>query len=435
MTPPAADDASSRRVAPPPPAASTPGGQRRLPLLPMSLVSAGTPHYRQVQRSPLSPIVTIAGPSSRHCCLKRSQPPQPPIAVVVALSSNQRLQRPMPSSLDEPSDLFSHSIVILLWAWSSQSDLRLLRLDSKGSGRHHPYLPRTPVPVDAADGERCHLRQAPGQPSVSAAVDGSPPLVVADSRQHLLRRQRTSVAREPLLPASPVASEPLPRASFCWSAPVYISSGRRWHLQPPTMPLARSTFLLLRYRLLPRLTVRDDDGPIGRRIKDAFLANGKPEVLEKLRIFAEAVAKGVSAKDELDAKKPPSATVPLPAAGGRAPAASPVNNAAAAAAAPLKAKKKKKKKNKEGFKNISLTEKFYCRARDIYEIQMDENRWKIFSRSNARISKEEYKLIIQKWRFGSWPESDGIYSTVKLMSNPEQGSHLSASSCVMLDMT
>ncbi|KAG6493481.1 hypothetical protein ZIOFF_048468 [Zingiber officinale] len=131
----------------------------------------------------------------------------------------------------------------------------------------------------------------------------------------------------------------------------------------------RSTFLLLRYLLLPRIMVRDDDGPIGRRIKDAFLANGKPVVLEKLRIFAEAMAKGVSAKDELDAKKPPSATVPLPAAGGRAPAASPVNNAAAAA--PLKAKKKKMKKNKEGFKNISLTEKFYCRARDIYEILME----------------------------------------------------------------
>jgi len=64
---------------------------------------------------------------------------------------------------------------------------------------------------------------------------------------------------------------------------------------------------------------------------------------------------------------------------------------------------------------------------------MDENRWKGFTQSNARISKEvggefsifdgsvtgtnvelqEGKLIVQKWRFGSWP--DGIISTVSIL--------------------
>jgi hypothetical protein len=64
---------------------------------------------------------------------------------------------------------------------------------------------------------------------------------------------------------------------------------------------------------------------------------------------------------------------------------------------------------------------------------MDENRWKGFTQSNARISKEvggqfslfdgsitgvneelqEGKLIVQKWRFGSW--ADGVHSTVSSM--------------------
>ncbi|MBA0814696.1 hypothetical protein Gohar_020507 [Gossypium harknessii] len=71
---------------------------------------------------------------------------------------------------------------------------------------------------------------------------------------------------------------------------------------------------------------------------------------------------------------------------------------------------------------------------------MDENRWKGFTQSNARISKDvggqfsifdgsvtginlelqEGKLIAQRWRFGSW--SDGIDSTVRLVFNePEPG--------------
>ncbi|CAL9042990.1 uncharacterized protein LOC135623719 [Musa acuminata AAA Group] len=187
-----------------------------------------------------------------------------------------------------------------------------------------------------------------------------------------------------------------------------------------------------------RITIRDDDGPVGRRIKDAFIAKGKPVVLEKLRAYVQAMAKGGPAMDELETKKPPSVvgknqSAASPAAGGKtAPTASVAGNAAVAT--------KEKKKTKEGFKNISLTEKFYCRARDIYEILMDENRWKGFTQSNSRISKEvggqfslfdgsitgvneelqEAKLIVQKWRFGSWPE--GVHSTVRLtFDEPEQG--------------
>ncbi|KAG6580797.1 Activator of 90 kDa heat shock protein ATPase-like 1, partial [Cucurbita argyrosperma subsp. sororia] len=95
---------------------------------------------------------------------------------------------------------------------------------------------------------------------------------------------------------------------------------------------------------------------------------------------------------------------------------------------------------KEGFKTITLTEKFSCRANILFEILMDDNRWKGFTQSNAKISKEvggeisifdgsvtgknleleEGKLIVQQWRFGSWP--DGIHSTVKLtFDEPEPG--------------
>ncbi|KAF5941237.1 hypothetical protein HYC85_022404 [Camellia sinensis] len=167
-----------------------------------------------------------------------------------------------------------------------------------------------------------------------------------------------------------------------------------------------------------RVSVKDE-GPIGKRLKEAFMAEGKPFVLEQVRVYVSAMANGGPAKDELDVKKP----------------AKKAAEAAALAPPPEVAVVKKeegKKKKKEGFKTISMTEKFSCRAKDLYEIMMDENRWKGFTHSNARISKEvggefsifdgsvtgtnvelqEGKLIAQKWRFGSWP--DGIQSMVRL---------------------
>ncbi|KAA8518294.1 hypothetical protein F0562_015823 [Nyssa sinensis] len=159
-----------------------------------------------------------------------------------------------------------------------------------------------------------------------------------------------------------------------------------------------------------------DEGPIGKRLKEAFLARGKPFVLEQVRVYVGAMAKGGPAKDDLEVKKPAAA----------AKKAAP----AAPAVAPAVKEEGKKKKKKEGFKTITMTEKFSCRAKDLYEILMDENRWKGFTQSNAKISKEvggefnifdgsvtgknvelqEGKLIVQKWRFGSW--ADGIQSTV-----------------------
>ncbi|RLN05137.1 uncharacterized protein C2845_PM13G19610 [Panicum miliaceum] len=181
-----------------------------------------------------------------------------------------------------------------------------------------------------------------------------------------------------------------------------------------------------------RVTVRGDETPFARRAKDAFLARGKPLVLEKIREFVAAMAKGGPAKDELESKKTPGKAA--------APAAPAAKKEEAPAPAPAAKEKKAKGKDKEGFKTIEMTEKFYCRAKDIYEILMDENRWKGFTQSNARISREvggefslfdgsitgineelqEGKLIAQKWRFGSWP--DGLYSSVRLVfDEPESG--------------
>ncbi|XP_052176022.1 uncharacterized protein LOC127790517 [Diospyros lotus] len=168
-----------------------------------------------------------------------------------------------------------------------------------------------------------------------------------------------------------------------------------------------------------------EEGPIGKTLKEAFLEKGKPFVAEQVRAYMDAMAKGGPAKEELETKKP------VKKAAGAA--------VSEAAPPPVK-EEKKKKKVKEGFKTISLTEKFSCRARDLFEILMDENRWKGFTQSYARISKEvggefsifdgsvtgtnvelqEGKLIVQRWRFGSWP--DGIISTVRLaFDEPEPG--------------
>ncbi|KAK6117518.1 hypothetical protein DH2020_048738 [Rehmannia glutinosa] len=146
---------------------------------------------------------------------------------------------------------------------------------------------------------------------------------------------------------------------------------------------------------------------------------GKPFVFEKIREFVDAMAKGGPAKDDLDVKK---VTAKKPSSAS--------SNAANNSGSSVKESKKAVEKKKEGFKTITMSEKFSCRAKDLFEILMDENRWKGFTQSNARINKEvggefsifdgsvtgqnvelqEGKLIVQKWRFGSWP--DGIVSTV-----------------------
>nr|GMD00216.1 activator of 90 kDa heat shock protein ATPase homolog [Ipomoea batatas] len=181
-----------------------------------------------------------------------------------------------------------------------------------------------------------------------------------------------------------------------------------------------------------KITVRDE-GPVGRRLKEAFIAKGKPFVLEQVRTWVNAMARGGPAKDELESKT----VVKKKSTGGSTVAA---DADAPSDKAKTARKEGVKEKKREGFKTITMTERFNCRSKDLYEILMDENRWKGFTQSNARISREvggefsifdgsvsgtnlelqEGKLIVQKWRFGSWP--DGIHSTVRLsFDEPEPG--------------
>ncbi|KAJ7975987.1 activator of 90 kDa heat shock protein ATPase-like [Quillaja saponaria] len=173
-----------------------------------------------------------------------------------------------------------------------------------------------------------------------------------------------------------------------------------------------------------KITVKEE-GPISERLKEAMVSRGKPIILEKVKVYVQSMAKGGPVKDELEVKK----VVPKNQSSAAPPAAAAKKEVAV-----------EKKKEKKGFKTITMIEKFSCRGRDLFEILMDENRWKGFSQSNAKISKEvsgefsifdgsvtgtnvelqEAKLIVQKWRFGSWP--DGIHSLVRLtFDEPEPG--------------
>lgn len=165
-----------------------------------------------------------------------------------------------------------------------------------------------------------------------------------------------------------------------------------------------------------------DESPVGQRLREAFLAKGKPVVLKKLAQFVKEFAAGGPAKDELEAKAPAKASEKSEKPKSTAvPATKEVPTTAVRAPQP---------KVKEGFKTIRLTEKFQCRPHNLYEILMNDRSWKAFTSSNAQISKEvggmftifdgavtgvnvkleENKLIVQKWRFNSW--ADGHYSNV-----------------------
>ncbi|PKU85179.1 hypothetical protein MA16_Dca027725 [Dendrobium catenatum] len=128
-------------------------------------------------------------------------------------------------------------------------------------------------------------------------------------------------------------------------------------------------------------------------IKDAFIAKGKPVILDKIRSYVQAVSKGGPAKNELDLRKAPLASEKPQLA--TAVAGNPATGVPASQLAAGNARMKENSE-KEGFKTITMTERFSCRARDVYEMLMDVNRWKGFMHSNTRITKEiggQFSLI------------------------------------------
>lgn len=164
-----------------------------------------------------------------------------------------------------------------------------------------------------------------------------------------------------------------------------------------------------------RVTITDET-PLGKRLKEAFLAKGKPLILAKVKEYVQHMTAGGPAKDELQQK---GAKV---AADGRTNTmkAGYQERAPAVPAA----------KSKGGLKTIALTERFHCRPSDLYGMLLDGKTWKVFTQSRAEISAEvggrftifdgavegvfmkleENRTIVQKWRFANW--KDGHYSNV-----------------------
>eukprot|EP00246_Nothoceros_aenigmaticus_P011643 TRINITY_DN3253_c0_g1_i2.p1 TRINITY_DN3253_c0_g1~~TRINITY_DN3253_c0_g1_i2.p1 ORF type:complete len:347 (+),score=65.43 TRINITY_DN3253_c0_g1_i2:111-1151(+) len=177
----------------------------------------------------------------------------------------------------------------------------------------------------------------------------------------------------------------------------------------------------------PELRVTStDDSLLAKRLKEAFLAKGKPIVLAKVKEYVNHMTAGGPAKDELQQKG-----TKLQADCRTNSTKSSFQEKVAPAPPP---------KIRGGLKTIALTEKFHCRPSDLYSMFLDGKTWKIFTQSRAEISPEvggrftifdgavegvflkleDNRMIVQKWRFANW--KDGQYSNVCLsFEEPEAG--------------
>jgi activator of HSP90 ATPase len=174
-----------------------------------------------------------------------------------------------------------------------------------------------------------------------------------------------------------------------------------------------------------RVTLTEET-PSSKIAREAFLAKGKPMILERIKEFVKEMSQGGPAREEIEAKK---VTKPSEKTSAKVV----TNNSVEKPSQEIRTQKpapKTASKDKEGFKTITLTERFNCPPQYLYDILMDENRWRGFTQSRAAISKdvggqfmifdgavtgvnvklEEGKLIMQKWRFQNW--EDGHFSTV-----------------------
>jgi len=86
----------------------------------------------------------------------------------------------------------------------------------------------------------------------------------------------------------------------------------------------------------------------------------------------------------------------------------------------------------KGYESFTITEKFLCRPRDLFECLVETNRVKAYAGGDAIVSQEKGgkfrlfggsvegenvevespKKLVQKWRFNTWPE--GHYSIVTI---------------------
>jgi activator of HSP90 ATPase len=173
-----------------------------------------------------------------------------------------------------------------------------------------------------------------------------------------------------------------------------------------------------------KVTVAEGSGSAGARLRDAVVSKGRPLVAEALRTFVKEFGAGGPAKDEVKGV--------VSAAASAKPAASGSDASVSGASSSGGQKKAAEQKgSKAGTKTVKMTQKFYCKARDVYEALLDEKRVRAFTQSAASIAPEKGRafslfdgavtgivqelvpneLIVQKWRFSNW--EDGVYSTVR----------------------
>lgn len=159
------------------------------------------------------------------------------------------------------------------------------------------------------------------------------------------------------------------------------------------------------------------EGPATTNMRQLMLSKGRKVVLEKVVMWRTELHNG--------------------GPGGDGPAPEPPLKAEAPTAA---APKKEEKKRSDGSGTISLSEKFICRAGDIFEAYTNPQRVMAFTQSAATcepvnggnfsmfdnsVHGENVELvpgekIVQKWRFANWEE--GVFSTVTItFKEPEPG--------------
>eukprot|EP00892_Ulva_mutabilis_P000714 jgi/Ulvmu1/10643/UM066_0023.1 len=185
----------------------------------------------------------------------------------------------------------------------------------------------------------------------------------------------------------------------------------------------------------PEVQVKPDkDTAAGQTVKDAIYSNRAKAIFPPIQTFIAEFHAGKAAGGSEDAEQPAKTTVTDHST------SKPSAPAATAATPPPAKPSKTVDKTKRGTRKLEIKETFYASAGDIYEVFTNEARVKGFTQSDATISRdvggefkmfggsiegvqrtlEPGKLIVQDWRFTTWP--DGLYSKVTLaIDEPEPG--------------
>eukprot|EP00245_Coleochaete_scutata_P004425 TRINITY_DN1700_c0_g2_i1.p1 TRINITY_DN1700_c0_g2~~TRINITY_DN1700_c0_g2_i1.p1 ORF type:complete len:372 (-),score=83.32 TRINITY_DN1700_c0_g2_i1:161-1213(-) len=164
----------------------------------------------------------------------------------------------------------------------------------------------------------------------------------------------------------------------------------------------------------------EGEGPAHARLREAMLTKGRPLIQERIKTFVKEMKAGGPAKEEL-----------IKTSGDKDVGPKPKATSSLLDSAPKQASQQPARQpSGKGKKTLTMTEVFHCRASDLYDLLLDEKRWKAITQSSAQISRDvggtfflfdgavtginqelvENKMIVQKWRFNSW--CDGQYSTV-----------------------